>query len=272
MRAGRNSIPEFVASTYARFRVQKSTKSARKRVLDAVNRVLFSKTVSNKFITRQHVVFIILLYCNYTLDNSHYQNEVFNPKKLVQRGHSTEKIGTQTRHTWLIFAAASCTHKRYYLHLCQTVPLYGPQSTARTPFRKKAEALGQASHTHTHTPTPTPTHTWTFLFQYITWPGLSLTADSRKTRRRSFNFAQVARARASGGHNYRARARTLRARFAREFSWPVHAEREREREKRKMRFLRCQRGCAREWAKRDGRDGSHVVALAPCIERRLMFP
>ena len=35
-----------------------------KRVLDAVNLVLFSKTVSNKFITVKDVVFIILLYCN----------------------------------------------------------------------------------------------------------------------------------------------------------------------------------------------------------------
>ena len=38
--------------------------NAGKRVLDAVNRVLFSKTVSNKFITAQAIVFIILLYCN----------------------------------------------------------------------------------------------------------------------------------------------------------------------------------------------------------------
>ena len=59
-----NSIPEFVALRYARFRVQKSTKNARKLVLDSVNLVLFSKTVSNKFITVQDVVFIILLYCN----------------------------------------------------------------------------------------------------------------------------------------------------------------------------------------------------------------
>ena len=35
-----NSIPKFVASRYARFRVQKSTKNARKRVLDSAGRVL----------------------------------------------------------------------------------------------------------------------------------------------------------------------------------------------------------------------------------------
>ena len=38
-----NSIPEFVASRYTRFRVQKSIENGRKCVLDAVNRVLFSK-------------------------------------------------------------------------------------------------------------------------------------------------------------------------------------------------------------------------------------
>ena len=59
-----NSIPEFVALRYARFRVQKSTKNARKCVLNSVNLVLFSKTVSNKLITVQDVVFIIFLYGN----------------------------------------------------------------------------------------------------------------------------------------------------------------------------------------------------------------
>ena len=61
-----NDIPEFVASRYTRFRVQKSIENAKKRVLDAVNRVLFSKMVSKKFITVQNIVFIILLYCNST--------------------------------------------------------------------------------------------------------------------------------------------------------------------------------------------------------------
>ena len=59
-----NSIPEFVASRYTRFRVQKSIETARKRVLDAVNRVLFSKTVSNKFITEHNIVSNMLLRCN----------------------------------------------------------------------------------------------------------------------------------------------------------------------------------------------------------------
>ena len=43
---------------------KKPIENARKRVFDAVNPVLFSKTVSNKFITVQDIVFIILLYCN----------------------------------------------------------------------------------------------------------------------------------------------------------------------------------------------------------------
>ena len=34
------------------------------QVVDALNDVLFSKTVRNKFITVQDVVFIIFLYCN----------------------------------------------------------------------------------------------------------------------------------------------------------------------------------------------------------------
>ena len=59
-----NRIPEFVASRYPRFQVQKSIENARKRVLDAVNRVLFSKTVCNKFITVQDVVSNMLLCCN----------------------------------------------------------------------------------------------------------------------------------------------------------------------------------------------------------------
>ena len=57
-----NRIPEFVASRYTRFRVQKSIKNGRKRVLDSVNLVLFRKTVSKKFIIVEAVVFIILLY------------------------------------------------------------------------------------------------------------------------------------------------------------------------------------------------------------------
>ena len=59
-----NSIPEFVALRYARFRVQKSIENARKCVLVAVNLVLFSKTVSNKFTTVQNIVSNILLSCN----------------------------------------------------------------------------------------------------------------------------------------------------------------------------------------------------------------
>ena len=57
-----NRIPEFVASRYTRFPVQKSIENARKRVLDAVSDVLLSKAISNKFTTVQAVVFIILLY------------------------------------------------------------------------------------------------------------------------------------------------------------------------------------------------------------------
>ena len=59
-----NSILAFIALRWTRFRVQKSIENARKRVLDAVNLDLFIKTVSNKFITMQDIVFIILLYCN----------------------------------------------------------------------------------------------------------------------------------------------------------------------------------------------------------------
>ena len=59
-----NSIPEFVALRYARFRVQKSIENTRKRVLNAVNRLLFNKTISNIFITVQNIVPNVLLYCN----------------------------------------------------------------------------------------------------------------------------------------------------------------------------------------------------------------
>ena len=43
---------------------KKPIENGRKRVFAAVNPVLFSKTVSYKFITVQDIVFIILLYCN----------------------------------------------------------------------------------------------------------------------------------------------------------------------------------------------------------------
>ena len=59
-----NSIPEFVALRQARFGVQKSIKNTKKRVLDAVNRVLFSKIITNKFTTVQDVISNMLLCCN----------------------------------------------------------------------------------------------------------------------------------------------------------------------------------------------------------------
>ena len=59
-----NSISEFVASRYVRFRVQKAIENARKRVLSAVNRFLFSKMISNEFTTVYDIVFDMLLYCN----------------------------------------------------------------------------------------------------------------------------------------------------------------------------------------------------------------
>ena len=59
-----NSIPEFVTLRQAKFGVQKSIKNTKKRVLDAVNRVLFSKIISNKFTTVQDVISNMLLCCN----------------------------------------------------------------------------------------------------------------------------------------------------------------------------------------------------------------
>ena len=55
------SISEFVALKYATFRVQKSIEKAKKRVEDPLTAVLFSKSVSNKFITVQNVVFNMLI-------------------------------------------------------------------------------------------------------------------------------------------------------------------------------------------------------------------
>ena len=57
------AIPEFVASRWATFWNQKSIENAKKRVEDAVNDVLFSKSVSNKFKTVQNVVFNMLISC-----------------------------------------------------------------------------------------------------------------------------------------------------------------------------------------------------------------
>ena len=59
-----NSIPEFVASRYARFRVQKSIENARKRFLEAENSLLFSKTISKKFTTVYSIVSNMLLPYN----------------------------------------------------------------------------------------------------------------------------------------------------------------------------------------------------------------
>ena len=57
------AIPEIVASRWTTFWNQKSIENAKKRDFDSVNGVLFHKTVSNKFITVQNVVFNILLSC-----------------------------------------------------------------------------------------------------------------------------------------------------------------------------------------------------------------
>ena len=59
-----NCIPPFVASRLASFLVQKLIDNTRIRVLDALNHILFSETVNNKFITMQNVVFNTLLCCN----------------------------------------------------------------------------------------------------------------------------------------------------------------------------------------------------------------
>ena len=45
------SLPKFVALKQATFRVKKSIENAKERVEDPVNDVLYSKMVSNKFIT-----------------------------------------------------------------------------------------------------------------------------------------------------------------------------------------------------------------------------
>ena len=55
------SIPEIVASKQGTFRVKKSINNAKKRVEDPVNDGLFSKSVSNIFITMETVPFSILL-------------------------------------------------------------------------------------------------------------------------------------------------------------------------------------------------------------------
>ena len=57
------SISDFVALKYATIRVQKSIENAKKRVEVPLTDVLFSKSVSNKFITMQNVVLIMLLSC-----------------------------------------------------------------------------------------------------------------------------------------------------------------------------------------------------------------
>ena len=57
------SIPEFVASKYATFRVKKFIDNAKKHVEDAVTDDLFGTSVNNKFINVQNVVFNMLLSC-----------------------------------------------------------------------------------------------------------------------------------------------------------------------------------------------------------------
>ena len=57
------SISEFVALKYARFRFQKSIENERKRVEDPITDNLFSKSVSNKFITVQNVIINMVISC-----------------------------------------------------------------------------------------------------------------------------------------------------------------------------------------------------------------
>ena len=60
------SISDFVALKYATIRVQKLVENAKERVEDSVNGASLSKTVSNKFITVENVVFHVLISC-YTI-------------------------------------------------------------------------------------------------------------------------------------------------------------------------------------------------------------
>ena len=57
------SNPEFVVLRYARSLSGKTIENAKKRVLVAVNVILFNKSVSNKFITVQNVHCSMYLYC-----------------------------------------------------------------------------------------------------------------------------------------------------------------------------------------------------------------
>ena len=57
------SIPEFAALRYARSQSGKTIEKAEKRVFVAVNGILFSKMVSNKFITMANIFTNISLCC-----------------------------------------------------------------------------------------------------------------------------------------------------------------------------------------------------------------